>query len=238
MKNLKPLSNSKLAPLAVLLGLLIPQVSAQNDSPPTGQPVRPLPENAEWTIAVTALEPGKSNPNARLTEMRGQRTKSLRHDVYLYGEGKSERWIAGHFLLETFPGDNVVVPTPYPRDPTEFEKRLGTFPELDWVSPPHYQGIEERDGIKCRLYARTLVVKPEIDGEIRDAVASGKIEMPTDIIYSYKAWIDTATNWPIAFEGLGYRYEYQISVPKKKVSLALPSRFTQAALEIDPNFSP
>jgi|GEM_PF-5557158 len=238
MNNWNPLSNNYLRILAVLLGLSTYQTHAQSVSSPPDQSVRPLPENSEWTIAVKALEPDKTNPGAQLKEIRGQRTASLRQDIYDYGDSTTERWIAGNFLLETFSGQNSVVPTPYPKNSPKLKTLLSSFPELDWVSPAHYQGIEVRDKVECRFYKRTIVVKPEIDGEIRSAVAAGKIEMPADIIYSYKAWIDPETNWPVAFEGLGFHYDYKISVPENKITLSLPNRFLQAARQIDPNFSP
>lgn len=200
---------------------------------PPVPPYQPAPPGTEWTIKVTALQPDA----AGLTEIRGRRTATLRHEVVKWRDRETERWLARNFALETVLDRAEVIATPYPKNSRLVEKRLAEFPELDWLSSANQHGTAEIGGKKCRYYDTRFVVKPEVDGELLRAVREGRTEMPKDIIYTYKAWIDAETNLPVAYESQDYRYEYSFS-RSPDLTLSLPDSFLQAARQLDPSFTP
>ncbi len=220
MNNWKSFRNSLVVASAFATSGLLAQ------SPAASMPYyKAIAPDTEWVIKVTSL---KKSQGRAFTEIRGQRSADLRHEIISWGDLTTERWLTGDFLLETAAEQPGVMMTPYAKIASAREKRLAELPELDWLNPARRKGSAEVKGKTCHYYEYTEVVSQEIDAEIRERIKAGKLTGSLDSTSVYKAWIDVQTGLPVAYESPDYRYEYEFALAKEKLRLSLPEKFLQA----------
>ena len=256
MNRSKPLLNNRrrvaqllAVPLALLPLLTAIPLPAQSGASAEATSVVPapkpplvasLPAGMKWLIALTPKQAPQTStdekPKRQLKTIQGERSATLRREVYEWSDLSTERWYVGHLVLATAPGRSDIIPTSYPRNEKLTEARLGGFPDLNWIAMEHYKGVVTRKKLTCYLYEYTEVAKAVLEPAERDLIAQGKMAAPEDTVYLHRAWIDTATLLPVAFENTNYLMEFEFS--RGGGNPSLPTRFLDAARKIDPTIAP
>jgi len=169
-----------------LIGLIamvrIGEANPEGRKPSPEQPcVAPVPERAQWTMAVQSIAPTMGLATRTATEHRV--VKELRYSkvgavwriVVVWSDGRTEEhYRVGNENIEPTENGGAIVTGSYPSWPYYSHGFYG----IEWIKPEYYAETANYKNAECFVYKSSSSIPP-------DAPES-------------KAWIDTRTLLPVA----------------------------------------
>jgi hypothetical protein len=199
----------------LLAGPLLCAADPSETTAPTAPWVAPVPENAEWMIAVSRNTPGSAptapapaNANAKspveLQTIHVIKTGITKRDTLTYSDGSTEEaWYIGKtaLLTDTFVKTNIYLAEFSPVDFTgtgDPVHSLG-FTGVSWLDSRSYDKIVTYQNVSCYHY--------RLHGEL-----------PAE------AWIRIKDKMPVAYQVNGFLYVYSFGAPPA-TPLVLPPAY-------------
>jgi hypothetical protein len=202
--------------------------------PPTPPLVAPVPDNAQWTLAIGSgketpaptAAPGDSQvqaPAKDVHEVHVTKTGKLKRDIISSGGGTVEVWYADGMFLAGDSNRRIMV-VDYKSIDAQLGSALGDplrstgYTGLNWLDLKYYDQVVSYHGRTCYHYA----IKTQVRTPFGDAPQ-------TPVTVGAEAWIEVGTGLPVAYTAPdGQVYTYHFLAPPTS-PLVLPPAF-QAAL--------